>query len=239
MSNNYFCFKQFAIVQDNTPMKVGTDGVLLGAWCKCQGARRILDIGTGTGLIAIMAAQRTSSAQIDAVEMEPSACVDAIENIGNCPWQDRIELYNTTIQDFAADCANCYNLIVSNPPFFSNSLKASDAARSLARHDDSLPVADLFGCSVKLLAPGGILSVIIPVGRLDDFRHEASLHSMDIVRQLRVQPNNTLPCHRVLVEFGIGGGNQATDEGILVIEHEQGCYSPEYVQLTHDFYLKF
>ncbi len=237
MSNNYFCFKQFAVVQDNASMKVGTDGVLLGAWCGCVGARRVLDVGTGTGLIAIMAAQR-SEAQVAAVEIDSNACIDAITNIDNCPWADRIELFNLSVQEFAADCQDRFDLIVSNPPFFCNSLKAPSTGRALARHDDTLPVADLFSCAVRLLTDNGRLSVIIPADRLDDYDSEAALHGLRPVRREMVRPNPNMPFHRAMVEYGYGD-SFSTDEIISIETEEHGVYSPEYIALTRDFYLKF
>lgn len=237
MSNNYFCFKQFAVVQDNTAMKVGTDGVLLGAWCSCANARRVLDVGTGTGLIAIMAAQR-SEAQVAAVEIDSSACIDAVGNFGNSPWSDRIELFNLPIQEFSADCLDRFDLIVSNPPFFSNSLKAPSAGRALARHDDNLPVTDLFGCAARLLTDNGRLSVIIPADRLADYDAEAAHHRLSVVRRAMVRPNPNSPFHRAMVEYGYGDV-LVTDEIINIETGEHGIYSPEYIALTRDFYLKF
>ena len=237
MSNNYFCFKQFAVVQDNTAMKVGTDGVLLGAWCSCANARRVLDVGTGTGLIAIMAAQR-SEAQVAAVEIDSSACIDAVGNFGNSPWSDRIELFNLPIQEFSAECLERFDLIVSNPPFFSNSLKAPSAGRALARHDDNLPVTDLFGCAARLLTDNGRLSVIIPADRLADYDAEAAHHRLSVVRRAMVRPNPNSPFHRAMVEYGYGDV-LVTDEIINIETGEHVIYSPEYIALTRDFYLKF
>ena len=237
MSNNYFCFKQFAVVQDNTAMKVGTDGVLLGAWCSCANARCVLDVGTGTGLIAMMVAQR-SDAQVAAVEIDSSACIDAVGNFGNSPWSDRIELFNLSIQEFADDCQDRFDLIVSNPPFFSNSLKAPSAGRALARHDDTLPVTDLFSCAARLLSDNGRLSVIIPADRLADYDAEAAHHHLSVVRRAMVRPNPNSPFHRAMVEYGYND-TIVTDEIISIETDEHGVYSPEYIALTRDFYLKF
>ena len=237
MSNNYFCFKQFAVVQDNTAMKVGTDGVLLGAWCSCANARCVLDVGTGTGLIAMMVAQR-SDAQVAAVEIDSSACIDAVGNFGNSPWSDRIELFNLPIQEFADECHVRFDLIVSNPPFFSNSLKAPSAGRALARHDDTLPVTDLFSCATRLLSDNGRLSVIIPADRLADYDAEAAHHHLSVVRRAMVRPNPNSPFHRAMVEYGYND-TIVTDEIISIETDEHGVYSPEYIALTRDFYLKF
>lgn len=237
MSNNYFCFKQFAIEQDNAPMKVGTDGVLIGAWCNCNNARKVLDVGTGTGLVAIMVAQR-SEAMVSAVEIDANACLDAMENFGKCPWPKRIELFNLSIQEFAGDCTDRFDLIVSNPPFFNNSLKAPDAGRTLARHTDSLPASDLFECASKLLADNGCLSVIIPVGNFEEYCVEAEKHKMRVLRKAWVKPTDELPCHRVMVEFGYSA-DMTSEETIVIEQGGRHCYSPEYIALTQDFYLKF
>ena len=218
-------------------MKVGTDGVLLGAWCSCAGAQRVLDVGTGTGLIAMMVAQR-SEAQVAAVEIDSSACIDAVGNFGNSPWSDRIELFNLPIQEFSVDCQDRFDLIVSNPPFFSNSLKAPSAGRALARHDDTLPVTDLFGCAARLLTDNGRLSVIIPADRLSDYDAEAAHHRLSVVRWAMVRPNPSSPFHRAMVEYGYGDV-LVTDEIINIETEEHGIYSPEYIALTRDFYLKF
>lgn len=224
-------------MQDNAPMKVGTDGVLLGAWCNCQNARKVLDIGTGTGLIAVMVAQR-SGADVTAVEIDASACLDAMENFSNCPWPKRIELFNLSVQEYAEECTDHFDLIVSNPPFFCNSLKAPDAGRTLARHTDSLSASDLFGCASKLLSDNGMLSVIIPVGNLDEYIAEAQKHNLKPIRKAFVQPTEDLPCHRVMVEFGYQ--SELTSEETIIIEQGgRHCYSPEYIALTRDFYLKF
>jgi len=237
MPNNYFCFKQFAVVQDNASMKVGTDGVLLGAWCNCKNAQRILDIGTGTGLLAIMAAQR-SSAVISAVEIDSGACIDAITNIDNCPWANRIGLFNMSIQEFTEDNTDTFDFIICNPPFFSNSLKAPSQGRTLARHDDNLTAEDLFRCASRLLSPDGILSLIIPTDRFEDFCSEAGKHQLKIVRKAAVFPTDNIPAYRIMAEFGFKT-LPLIEENIVIEEGGRHCYSAEYINLTKDFYLKF
>ena len=157
MSNNYFSFRQFTIHQDQCAMKVGTDGVLLGAWVNVENAQRILDVGTGTGLIALMCAQRSESV-IDAVEVDRAASEQAAVNCSASPWKDRITVVHDSFQHFAESTAYRYDLIVSNPPFFKNSLKPKGLARSLARHDDRLSYESLLYYTVKILEPGGTLA---------------------------------------------------------------------------------
>lgn len=237
MSSNYFCFKQFAIVQDNASMKVGTDGVLLGAWFNCKETHHILDIGTGTGLLAIMAAQR-SDAKITAVEIDANACIDAITNFDNSPWANRLELLNLPIQEFAKDCTETFDCIICNPPFFSNSLKTSSEERNLARHDDSLTPADLFDCVAKLLTGNGLISIIIPVERLDEYEIEAQKHQLFSIRKTTIQPTVNHPPHRIMVEFSY---NKLipTEENLIIEQGGRHNYSTEYINLTKDFYLKF
>ena len=237
MSNNYFCFKQFAIVQDNASMKVGTDGVLLGAWCNCIGAQRILDIGTGTGLLAIMAAQR-SNAKITAVEIDANACIDAITNFDNSPWANRLELLNLPIQEFAEDSPEHFDCIICNPPFFSNSLKTPSDGRNLARHDDSLTPTDLFDCTAKLLTNNGLISIIIPIERLDEYKFEAQKHQLFITRKTTIQPTENLPPHRIMAEFSYTN-SKTIEENLIIEQGGRHNYSTEYINLTKDFYLKF
>jgi len=139
MPNTWFRFKQFTIEQEHAAMKVGTDGVLLGAWASAPGAgSRVLDIGTGTGLIALMMAQRTKDAAVDALEIDPSSASQAKENFQNSPWKKRLRCFPSSFQDFSSQCRKQYDLIVCNPPFFSGSKKTASKSKNLARHDDSL-----------------------------------------------------------------------------------------------------
>ena len=156
---NRFDFKQFSICQDQCAMKVGTDGVLLGAWA--DGGRRILDIGTGTGIIALMMAQRFPDAAIDAIEIDHDACRQAAGNIAATPFADRIRIHECPIQHFQPTMR--YDVIVSNPPYFINSMKNPDKKRATARHTDTLSPRDLFMAAEKMLDENGIFSIIIPI----------------------------------------------------------------------------
>ena len=167
MANDYFQFKQFTIRQERCAMKVGTDGVLLGAWTDVTHARRLLDIGTGTGLIAIMAAQRNPELIIDAIEIDPAAFEQARENANSTSWRERIHLFQGEVQAFAPPYK--YDIIVCNPPFFINSTKNPELNRTLARHCETLSHEDLLQVSDNLLLPEGKLCVILPVNEAKHF----------------------------------------------------------------------
>lgn len=237
MPNNYFQFKQFTIRQEHAAMKVGTDGVLLGAWAHGEQATRLLDIGTGTGLIALMLAQR-STAQIDALDIDPLACKEAQQNVEASPWSERITIINRAVQKYAATCAHRYDLIVSNPPFFQQSLKAATAERTQARHTDNLPVEELFASVVNLLAPKGAFEVIIPAEALAQYKQLATQYQLHNNRLLWVKPTPDKTAKRVLCSFS--KTSFPLNEETLVIESGgRHVYSEEYKKLTRDFYLGF
>lgn len=228
-----FQFKQFAIQQDRTPMKVGTDGVLLGAWAELEHGTRILDIGTGTGLIALMAAQRNPSALIDALEIEPNACEQARENMLESPWAERITVVPTALQDYVSP--PIYDCILCNPPFFNSSTKTPDQGRTLARHDDTLPHPVLIEHANRLLAPQGVFCLILPVKEGTEAILHARQHRLFPQRITQVLPNPGKPPKRLLIQFARHETETRTDE--LVIEFSRHQYTPEYIRLTRDFYL--
>jgi tRNA1Val (adenine37-N6)-methyltransferase len=244
MPNDYFSFKQFTIRQDRCAMKVGTDGVLLGVLAPvlapAENSMRILDIGTGTGLVAIMLAQRTGgSAQISAVEIDSEAAVQARENASETPW--KIDVYNNSIQDFALECQEKFDLIVSNPPFFVNSLKAPEKSRNTARHTDTLSFEDLVISAEKLLADKGLFTVIIPYSSESDFIKIASANNLIADTIIRVIPKVGKEAKRSVITFCRGNENVNCNINVteLVIEKEERhCYSDEFKSLTADFYLK-
>ena len=251
MPNDFFSFKQFTIHQDRCAMKVGTDGVLLGVLSpidagyvlsseKENSEYKILDIGTGTGLVAIMLAQRTEGkAKISAVEIDAEAALQARENASNTPWQ--IDVYNKSIQEFAHECQEKFDLIVSNPPFFINSLKASDKNRNTARHTDTLSFEDLVGSAEKLLADEGRFTVIIPCSSEIDFIEIAKGSSLFAESIIRVLPKVGKEAKRGVITFvrGADKNNCNTNVTELVIETEsRHCYTEEFKRLTADFYLK-
>jgi tRNA1Val (adenine37-N6)-methyltransferase len=230
-----FQFKHFSIQQDSSAMKVGTDGVLLGAWSTVKEGN-ILDIGAGTGLISIMLAQRNSTSHIDAVELQKDAYQEAKTNIENCKWSERFSIFNCPIQAYQTD--KKYDLIVSNPPFFTNATKAPQSDRNAARHTDSLPFTDLINTVLRLLKPDGLFSLILPTVEAEHFILLAKEKSLFINRKWYVKPTATKSSKRVLMEFSFHNENSIVNE--LIIETEtRHQYTPEYITLTKDFYLKF
>lgn len=235
--NNYFQFKQFKIIQDNSAMKVGTDGVLLGAWAKVSGAKTILDIGTGTGVISLMMAQR-SKARVLGIEIEKNAAEEAKENVQHSPWKDRVSIENVSLQDFANITSKTFDLIVSNPPFFTNSFKNEIQNRSIARHNDFLSFPDLIKNSVKLMNEKGWFSVILPVVPANEFIELAKLEGLNLVRKTEVKPNALKNANRFLMEFS--KKQTALKKDSLIIYNELGTdYTEFYKRLTCDFYLNF
>ena len=245
MPNDYFSFKQFTIHQDRCAMKVGTDGVLLGVLAPVlvennDSLPKILDIGTGTGLVAIMLAQRTGGgAQISAVEIDSAAASQAQENADATKWN--IEVYNASIQDFTKSTDEKFDLIVSNPPYFINSLKAPDKSRNTARHTDELSFEDLVGSAEKLLAEKGRFTVIIPFSSENEFIRIADAKNLFAESLVRVVPKVGKEAKRSVITFcKVSEKNNCnTNVTELVIETEtRHCYSEEFKRLTADFYLK-
>lgn len=237
MRQREFRFKQFTIRHQASAMKVGIDGVLLGAWASVADSKTILDIGTGSGLIALMLAQRCT-ATIDAIDIDPGACLEATENVRLSPWPGRVQVLNTALQTFYPSGALKYDAIVSNPPYFQHSFPSPDTARTLARHDSSLPLNDLFLHSARLLRPLGLLSVILPA-EADTTAHSlARNNGLYPVRITFIKPNSYLPPKRMLAEYRTVPG-QFLPEVILIETSQRHSYSEAYKALTRDFYLKF
>ena len=238
MANDYFSFKLFTVRQPRSAMKVGTDGVVLGAWFDTGPAGcRILDVGTGTGLIALMAAQRNASACVDAVEIDTPSCLDAAENFAGSPWHDRLTLFG---ESFASFCARYsgerYDRIVSNPPYFVRSLESPDGARTTARHAGSLPYEELVGRSCCLLAPEGSLSVILPCSAEREFTLAALCAGLYRSRILYVCPFAGADPKRVCMEFRFGERSETVAS--LTLLDENRTPGAEYRALTGDFYLR-
>lgn len=236
--NSYFQFKQFRIVQERSAMKVGVDGVLLGAWANTSGAKQILDVGTGTGLIALMMAQKNADAEIDAIEIDPEAFQEAQFNVQQSTWSKRIHLECASFQAFAVLAQQKYDLIISNPPFFVNSLKAPGAGRTKARHAEALPLNELVSGANKLLTENGKLALVLPIESLQELKKVLEEQQLFLLRLCRVKPNAVKPVFRILVE--IAKQQSPLQEEELMIEFEQHHdYTPQYMELTKDFYLKF
>jgi len=228
-----FRFKQFSITQDHAPMKVGTDGVLLGAWAGTDSPKRILDVGTGTGLIALMLAQRFPEAEIAAIEPNKDAAKDAVANFSNSPFTERLRLVSVQVQSYTPE--NKFDLIVSNPPYFTSSLLSPEAGRTEARHIVSLNPSELAKAS-EFLNENGRLSVIYPIETYQTFRTEMKGLGFFELRKLEVKPTPDKLHHRIMGEFG--RRKQPCKLNELVIEkYGRHRYSEEYVALTKDFYL--
>lgn len=236
MPNPYFSFKQFTVYHHRCAMKVGIDGVLLGAWANAEKTSSILDIGTGSGLIALMLAQR-SQAQITAIDIEPNAIVQAIENTESSPWKERIAVKEVSLQDFAEQTSDKFDLIVSNPPYFINSLKNPDENRSTARHTDTLTHTDLMLNAAKLLSPDGRICLILPVNEGLECVAFAKKAGINCHKMVYVHPKPNAEAKRLLLEFGFADTEIKTTK--LEIEtSERHQYSDEFTALAKDYYLK-
>lgn len=223
-------------------MKIGTDGILLGAWVQAEQPQRILDIGTGTGLIALMMAQRFPSAVIDAVEIEPNAAEQAARNFAASPWPERLNLNDQSIQRFAASDLpdKAYSLIVSNPPWFVDSLKSNKSSRNLARHTDSLGHEDLLNSVRLLLHSSGRFAVVLPFDESTSFIRSAHERNLSCRRQCHVRSKPSLSPHRILLEFETVPADSPVIPQELIIENEQRHdHTESFRTLTRDFYLRF
>jgi tRNA1Val (adenine37-N6)-methyltransferase len=233
--NNYFQFKQFKIVQQHSAMKVGTDGVLIGAWTNIENAATILDVGTGTGLIALMMAQRTN-AQITAIEIVKDAAKEATENVSNSPWKERIEIENISFHDFVIAAKSKFDLIISNPPFFINSFKTGSENRTIARHNDLLPFAELASGAKKRLAKNGRLAIILPVAPAETFIEIAKNEGLNLVRLTKVKPKSSKAPNRFLMEFTMQKLTPVGDILTIYLD-DNSDYTKEFKELIRDFYL--
>lgn len=233
MPNPYFSFKQFTVYHDRCAMKVGTDGVLLGAWADLASSARILDIGTGTGLIALMMAQRCP-ASITAIDLDEAAVEQAVENVLRSPWKERIYVHQQDVCSYHPEV--CFDTIVSNPPYFVDSLKCPDSQRNTARHTDTLNAADLLAKVKELLTPEGRFSVILPADQTEMLIHMAAGEGLYPSRHTAVITRPGLAPKRSLLEFRKTKTALQADE--LVIELDRHVYSEAYIALTRDFYLK-
>ena len=229
-----FRFKQFAVEQEDVAMKVGTDGVLLGAWADCEGAKRILDIGTGTGVIALMLAQRNSQAAIHAVEIDETATNRARANFDMSPWTERLTVENCAVQEF--EPSEKFDLVISNPPYFVDSLQCPDGKRTTARHTQDLTFEELDKAVCRLLAESGRFALILPTVEFDKYLAITRLH---LVRRCDMHPTTGAAVKRVMAELSKHASAEITRESITIEKEQRGDYTDEYRALTKDFYLKF
>ena len=226
-----FKFKKFSIVQSKSAMKVGTDGVLLGSWVNCLNAKKILDIGAGTGLISLMLAQRNNECNITAVEIDKETSEEANININNSKWRDRISIINININNFIT--SDKFDFIVSNPPYFPANF--SKNKRAIARHTNLLSFQDLIRTTVKLLSSKGIFAVILPKIAEAIFCKTANANKLFLIRICQVKGQKSSDIKRVLLEFSFE--KSSLDSDSLVIEESRHIYTNKYIDLCQDFYL--
>jgi len=237
MSIKPFTFKEFTVHQDQCAMKIGTDGVLLGAWTSIDHhPNSILDIGTGTGVIALQLAQRSDAETIDALEIDDKAYEQAVGNFENSNWGDRLFCYHVSLQLFIEEIEDTYDLIISNPPFYNDEFETENAARNKARFTSSLPFEKLLISVSKLLSEKGIFSVIIPFKEEQKFIHLASKVDLYPIRICRIKGRTNSETKRSLSEFSFRNSEREITE--LIIEIERHNYTQAYKNLVSAFYLK-
>jgi tRNA1Val (adenine37-N6)-methyltransferase len=234
MSNNYFTFKQFTVWQSDCALKVCTDACLFGTWVAAHVREdpptSILDIGTGTGLLSLLLAQKIPTAQIDAVEIDGAAAAQAASNALATGWN--IKVHNTDIKNYSG---KKYQHIICNPPFFSNDLKSDDALRNTAMHSTTLTLASLFTCVAKLLDKGGSFSVLIPYARATELEKLAAQFGFCIFKKALVQQTPNHDPFRAMYILSSPVSSPAVVEQIIIIENEQ--YSAGFVTYLKDYYL--
>ncbi len=237
MGGKGFTFKQFHIDHSRCAMKVGTDGTLLGAWASLPQSGCVLDVGTGTGLIAIMAAQRAAEIKITAIDIDEECVLQARENVAASPWAERIEVVNSPLQEFGPE--ERFDAIISNPPYFIDSQLSPDAARSTARHTATLPFEELVDGVVRLLKEDGHFALILPTTEMERFR-SAARGVLFTVRECHIWSTPTSGTRRIMAELKTQPPAEPPAIDKIVIENNgRHGYSAEYRELTKDFYLKF
>ncbi len=226
-----FKFKQFSIIQKKSAMKVGTDGVMLGAWASVNNAKNILDIGCGTGLISLMIAQRNSKADIIGIEIDKETSKEANININNSQWAERISIYNTSLQNYIS--SQKFDLIISNPPFFHKT--TFNNKRNIARHSNFLSFDDILNYTASNLSDTGKFSVIIPKESENNFIKNAKNHNLYLRKICNIKGNEKTNIVRVMLELSFQKIEKKTEE--IIIEIDRNRYTEDYINLCKDFYL--
>ena len=232
-----FYFKKFSISQDRCAMKVGTDSVLLGAWSSLNHSpKTILDIGSGTGILALILAQRSFAEIIDAIEIETEAYEQCVHNFESSNWADRLFCYHASLEEFIVEIDESYDLIISNPPFYTDNFKSGNKVRDKARFEEALPFKELLNSASKLLSKTGQINIIIPFKEETNFISLAEKVGLFPSRITRVRGQKDSPLKRSLIclTFRL----QKIDINELAIEITRHQYTDEYINLTKDFYLK-
>lgn len=235
--NSIFQFKQFTVEQKYASMKVGTDGVLLGAWAQVENTNTILDIGTGTGLIALMIAQRNPAAKITAIEVDQDACLDTIANFENSRWKSNLKLVCEDLKNYQP--TDEFDLIVSNPPFFKNSLHSPGNKRNKARHDVHLTPEYIFSFSSEFLSSKGNICVIYPADRLEELNLNAEAAGLHLNSCCFVKPTPAKEAHRVLLQYNRQSVDSVYYSELIIEDSGRHKYSANYKELTKEFYLAF
>lgn len=218
-------------------MKIGTDGVLLGAWTSIDNRPfSVLDIGAGTGVLSLMIAQRSSAENIEAIEIDADAYEQCAENFENSPWSDRLFCYHASLLEFIEEVDDEFDLIICNPPFYSEDYKTQDKSRDLARFNDAMPFEHLIYAAAKLLSEDGIFSTVIPFKEESNFVELASKVGLFLNRSLHIKGSPESEIKRSLLEFSFQKKETSASE--LIIETSRHQYTDDYINLTKDFYLK-
>lgn len=238
-----FRFKRFSVWHHRSALKVGVDGVLVGAWADVSGASRILDVGTGCGMIALMMAQRTSAAEIIGIDCDPESVEEAILNAAESPWSDRVRIEEADFTEFASSMeTGHFDLIVSNPPFFDSGVKEADTARLKARHQGGLSPSAILIKGRNILKSGGIIVMIVPAESSETLKEEAHDLGYALKRECLVRGHANAPFKRTLLEWRYVSDSEKTcipEMSTLTLEEPPGSPTEEYRSLCKDFYLKF
>ncbi len=234
MANQYFQFKEFTVNQDKCAMKVCTDACILGAYTNNENLKRALDIGTGTGLLSLMLAQKSDS-PIDAVEINEEAYTQACENVNNAPWQKQIQVHHSSIQHFSKNTKEQYDFIISNPPFYQNHLQSNTPSKNTAHHTASLSQKSLLFCVDKLLTNQGKFVVLLPKSQSEQFEELAKNHQLYISEKLLIRDRVASTNIKIITTYQRKKSNFITKE--LIIKGDDGSYSADFIALLKDYYL--